>query len=201
MKTAPDTYLSRDLSQLLLIDHQPSMAAAVRSMDRQLLESNTLALARAADDFGVPVTLTVLDSTPDAARFYRESADDRAGHATVARTSIDVWDDVGLMAALAVQARRQLVLSGLWTEGSVCWSAISAIRGANYSVYVVTDACGGTTAQAHAAACRRMDQAGAHLVTLRQVQRGWQREPARPVSVLATRIAGGGVDAPRPGSD
>ncbi len=180
MKKNADTYLSRELSQLLLVDHQPSRAAAVQSMDRQLLKSNTLALTHSARALGIPVTLTALDSTPDAPQFYGPLAEDKEHLTTVARSTADVWDDADLMATLALQARRQLVLSGLWTECSVCWSAISMMRGANYLVFVVTDTCGGTTPERHAMACQRMTLAGAHLVTSQQVFGDWQLDPTAP---------------------
>ncbi|MGD9339923.1 MAG: isochorismatase family protein [Chromatiales bacterium] len=193
MKKDTDTYLSPELSQLLLIDHQPSRAAVVQSMDQQLLKSNTLALTRAASASGIPVTLTSLDSTPDAPQFYGPLEEGGVKLPTVTRRTADVWDDADLMAALAVQARRQLVLSGLWTECSVCWSAMSTMRGANYSVFVVTDTCGGTTAERHAMACQRMTLAGAHLVTLQQVLGDWRREPATPRSVRESSTAGAKV--------
>lgn len=162
-------------------------------MDRELLESNTLALTRSASAFGIPVTLTALDSTPDAPQFYGPMADDLIHLTTVTRSTADVWDDADLMAALGVQGRRQLVLSGLWTECSVCRSAVSTMRGANYSVFVVTDTCGGTTAERHAVACERMTLAGAHLVTLQQVFDAWQREPTVPQPARRASNAGGAV--------
>ena len=167
-------YLSRELSQLLLIDHQPTVADAVQSIDRQLLESNVIALARAADARGIPVTLTVLESRDVATPFYRDPEQVLGDQTTVVRASSNVWDDPQVMGTLAANARPQLVVSGLWTEQPVCASAISAMRGANYAVFVVTDACGGTTEGSHALACRRMSAAGARLVTVQDALAEWR---------------------------
>ncbi len=167
-------YLSRELSQLLLIDHQPTVADAVRSIDRQRLESNAIALAQAADVRGIPVTLTVLETRDVSTPFYRDPEQVLSAQTTVVRTSLNVWDDPHVMGALALNARPQLVVSGLWTEQPVCASAISAMQGANYAVFVVTDACGGTTEGSHALACRRMSAAGARLVTLQDALAEWQ---------------------------
>ncbi|MDJ0909097.1 MAG: isochorismatase family protein [Woeseiaceae bacterium] len=170
--------LSRDSSQLLLIDHQLTSAVAVRSMDPQRLRSNTIALARAAVSFAVPVTLTIaVKDAQQAAAPYQELAEVLIGHRIVSRETRDVWDDEGVMGSLALNARRQLVIAGLWTESAVCSSAISAMTGANYSVFVVSDASGGMTTESHALACRRMSLAGARIVTLPQVTSEWQRQP------------------------
>ncbi|MDJ0700668.1 MAG: isochorismatase family protein, partial [Woeseiaceae bacterium] len=168
------TYLSRELSQLLLIDHQPTVADAVQSIDRQLLESNVIALARVAYALGIPITLTVLEDRDVSKPFYRDPEQVLGGHTTVVRTSLNVWDDLQVMGTLARNARPQLVVSGLWTEQPVCSSAISAMQGANYAVFVVTDACGGTTEESHALACRRMSVSGARLVTLKEALVQWQ---------------------------
>ena len=46
-------------------------------------------------------------------------------------------------------------------------------------VYVVTDACGGTTPEAHERAIQRVTQAGAIPVTWQQVMLEWQRDWSR----------------------
>ena len=178
MHTHYGELLSRDLSQLLLIDHQVTSAVAVRSMDTQRLRSNAIALARAAVAFDVPVTLTTAVKGPlEAAATYRDLEEVLSGRRIIGRGTRDIWDDERLMGSLALNARRQLVIAGLWTESAVCSSAISAMTGANYSVFVVSDACGGMTTESHALACRRMNLAGARIVTLPQVTSEWQRGP------------------------
>ncbi|GAA3482221.1 isochorismatase family protein [Streptomyces yanii] len=51
---------------------------------------------------------------------------------------------------------------------------------ASYEVYPVVDAVGGTSLAAHEAALRRMEQAGAQLITwaqlLCELQRDWSRK-------------------------
>jgi nicotinamidase-related amidase len=41
-------------SQLIFIDHQPQMAFGVRSIDRQVLKNNNVALTKAAKVFHIP---------------------------------------------------------------------------------------------------------------------------------------------------
>ena len=51
-------------SALILIDHQPQMAFGVTSIDRQTLKNNTVALAKSARLFGVPIILTSTQPVP-----------------------------------------------------------------------------------------------------------------------------------------
>ena len=49
--------------QLIFIDHEPQMAFAVQSIDRQVLKNNTVALvAKAAKLFKVPTTITRVEA-------------------------------------------------------------------------------------------------------------------------------------------
>jgi nicotinamidase-related amidase len=52
------------------------------------------------------------------------------------------------------------VIAGQWTEVCVAMPVLSALD-AGYEVYVVTDACGGASREAHDMAVERMVQAGA----------------------------------------
>ena len=52
--------LTPDNCMLLLIDHQPQMAFATRSIDGQTLVNNVTGLAKSAKVFGVPAILTTV---------------------------------------------------------------------------------------------------------------------------------------------
>ena len=52
-------------SQLIFIDQQPQMAFGVQSIDRQTLKNNAVGLAKAAKIFGVPTTITTVETDPD----------------------------------------------------------------------------------------------------------------------------------------
>ena len=49
-------------SQLIFIDQQPQMAFGVQSIDRQALKNNVVALAKAAKVFGIPTTITTVET-------------------------------------------------------------------------------------------------------------------------------------------
>ena len=75
-------------SQVIFIDHQPQMAFGVQSIDRQVLKNNTVALAKAARVFGVPVTITTVMPRPcSAATASRDSWRTASARASAPTTS------------------------------------------------------------------------------------------------------------------
>jgi nicotinamidase-related amidase len=48
--------------QVIFIDQQPQMAFGVQSIDRQTLKNNVVGLAKAAKVFGIPTTITTVES-------------------------------------------------------------------------------------------------------------------------------------------
>ena len=61
MSTKPDL-LTPDNCQIIFIDHQPQMAFGVQSIDRQTLKNNVVALAKSAKVFGIPTTITTVET-------------------------------------------------------------------------------------------------------------------------------------------
>ena len=54
--------LTPNSCQLIYIDQQPQMAFGVQSIDRQILKNNVVELARAAIAYGVPTTITTVET-------------------------------------------------------------------------------------------------------------------------------------------
>lgn len=54
--------LTPENSQVIFIDQQPQMAFGVQSIDRQTLKNNVVALAKSAKVFGVPTTITTVET-------------------------------------------------------------------------------------------------------------------------------------------
>jgi len=162
--------------QLIFIDHQPQMAFGVQSMDRQALKNNTVGLAKAAKIFNIPTTITTVESESFSGFTYPELLDVFPDKALLERTSMNSWDDQKVRDALAKNNRRKVVVSGLWTEVCNCTFALSAMHDADYEIYMVADASGGTSKEAHDYAMQRMVQAGVVPVTWQQVLLEWQRD-------------------------
>ena len=176
-------------SQLIFIDHQPQMAFGVQSIDRQALKNNVVALAKSAKVFGIPTIITTVETDSFSGHTYPELLAVFPEAPLLERTSMNSWDDQKVRDALAEGAgegRRKIVVSGLWTEVCNLTFALSAMHDTDYEIYMVADASGGTSQDAHDYAMQRMIQAGVVPVTWQQVLLEWQRDWARKETYDAT---------------
>lgn len=163
---------------VVFIDYQPQMFFGVASMDRQALVNNLMVLAKTAKIFGVPVILTAVQSkgfrgniTPQLLALFPDQA-------PIQRTSMNAWDDKDFVAAVKRTGRKNFLLAALWSEACLAFPALQMLE-EGYGIYVVEDASGGTSQTAHAAAIRRIEQAGAVSLTALQVLLEFQRDWAR----------------------
>lgn len=166
-------------SQLIFIDHQPQMAFGVQSIDRQVLKNNTVGLAKAAKIFNVPTTITTVETNSFSGHTYPELLAVFPEAPLLERTSMNSWDDQKVRDALAKNAaegRKKVVVSGLWTEVCNTTFALSCLHDTDYEIYMVADASGGTSMDAHKYSMDRMVQAGVVPVTWQQVLLEWQRD-------------------------
>ncbi len=160
---------------VILIDHQPQMAFGVSSIDRQTLINNVVGLAKAAKIFSVPTILTTVAAKTFSGQLFPEIQEVFPDNEPVDRTSMNSWDDKKFRAAVTKTGRKKLVIAALWTEVCLAMPTIDAIS-EGYEVYVVTDASGGTSKEAHDMAIQRVIQAGAVPMTWLQVLLEFQRD-------------------------
>ncbi|MGZ2749557.1 hydrolase [Burkholderia stagnalis] len=168
--------LTPDNCQMIFIDQQPQMAFGVQSIDRQVLKNNVVALAKAAKTFDIPTIITTVETESFSGYTYPELLDVFPDHPLLERTSMNSWDDQKVRDALAKNGRKKVVVSGLWTEVCNNTFALCAMLEGGYEIYMVADASGGTTKEAHDFAMQRMIQAGVVPVTWQQVMLEWQRD-------------------------
>lgn len=173
-------------SQLIFIDHQPQMAFGVQSIDRQTLKNNTVALAKSAKVFNIPTIITTVETESFSGHTYPELLAVFPDTPLLERTSMNSWDDQKVRDTLAKNGRKKVVVSGLWTEVCNLTFALSAMDDSDYEIYMVADASGGTSKEAHDYAMQRMIQAGVVPVTWQQVLLEWQRDWARRDTYDAT---------------
>lgn len=165
-------------SILLFIDLQPQMAFGVANMDRQTLKNNVVALAKSAKVFNVPTFITTVETESFSGYTWPELTDVFPEADLLERSSMNSWDDQKVRDAVNGTGRKKLIFSGLWTEVCINSAANSAALD-GYEIYVVADACGGTSKEAHDYSMLRMIQAGIRPVTWQQVLLEWQRDWAR----------------------
>lgn len=171
--------------QIIFIDHQPQMAFGVQSIDRQVLKNNTVALAKAAKVFNIPTIITTVETESFSGNTYPELLDVFPGKDILERTSMNSWDDQKVRDALKANGKKKVVVAGLWTEVCNNSFALCAMLEGDYEIYMVADASGGTSKEAHDFAMQRMIQAGVIPVTWQQVMLEWQRDWARKETYTA----------------
>jgi nicotinamidase-related amidase len=161
-------------SAVVFIDHQPQMTFGVANMDRASMINNVTLLAKVAKEFNVPA-LTAVETESFSGYLWPQLLDVFPGQPVVERTSMNAWDDAGFRTAIEATGRKNILLTGLWTEVCVCWPTLSMLE-AGYNVYVVEDCCGATSVAAQDAALSRMVQAGAVRLTTIAALLEWQRD-------------------------
>ncbi|WP_286897250.1 MULTISPECIES: hydrolase [Achromobacter] len=177
--TAKLEVLTPENSQIIFIDHQPQMAFGVQSIDRQTLKNNVVGLAKGAKAFDIPTIITTVETESFSGYTYPELLDVFPEKKVLERTSMNSWDDQKVRDQLAANGRKKVIVAGLWTEVCNTTFALCAMLEGEYEIYMVSDASGGTSKEAHDMAMQRMIQAGVVPVTWQQVLLEWQRDWAR----------------------
>ena len=182
-KVGLDALLTPENSVLVLIDYQPFQFANTRNMDPTMILNNTIGLAKAAKAFKVPTILTtvVKDRGGNLPQALQAVFPDQV---PIDRTTLNTWEDSRVVDLVKKTGRKKIVFAALWTEICLAFPAIHAL-GDGYDVYVVTDASGGVSVEAHERAIQRLVQAGAVPLTWMGVMSEWQRDWAREATVGA----------------
>ncbi len=164
-------------SILVLIDHQPYQFTNLNSHEPTMIINNVVGLAKSAKVFDVPTILTTVIEERGGF-IIKELQNVFPDQKPINRTFINTWEDPNVTEVVKKSGRKQLILAALWTEICLAMPAIQAL-GEGYDVFIVTDASGGVTAEAHDMAVRRMVQAGAVPINWMAVLAEWQRDWAR----------------------
>ncbi|MCI0623292.1 MAG: hydrolase [Acidobacteria bacterium] len=171
-------------SALIIIDYQPVQVNSIASMDRQKLIDNIVGVAKIGLAYKLPIVHSTVNvktglNKPPISQLRKVLA----GIETVDRTTINSWEDVEFVQAVKATGRKKLIMTALWTEACLTFPALDALK-EGYEVYVVADAVGGTSVEAHEAALRRIEQAGGKMISwtqlLCELQRDWARKETVP---------------------
>lgn len=190
-----DKLLTPKNHTLILIDHQPQMAFATRSIDIAELRNNVTGLAKAAHAFQVPTILTTVAATSFSGPVFPELQAVFPEQKPIDRSTMNTWEDKRVVDQVKKFGRKKVVMAALWTEVCLLEPVLSAID-EGYDVYIVTDASGGVSKEAHDMSVQRMVQAGAQPITwlqyMLELQRDWARgETYAPVMDIAKQHGGG----------
>jgi len=163
---------------LIMIDHQSQMSFATKSIDAVLLRNNAALVAAGAAGFGVSTILTTVAEKTFSGPIFDEIKTAFPKADVIDRTSMNTWEDPRIAERVNAIGKAKIVLAGLWTSVCIVGPALSALD-QGFEVYVVADACGDVSDEAHERAMDRMVQAGAQPMTslqyLLELQRDWAR--------------------------
>jgi nicotinamidase-related amidase len=191
-KPSPDL-LNPTNHALVLIDYQSEMGFAVKNISIEELRNNSAIVAGASTIFNIPTVVTTVAEKsfsgpvfPEIKEFYPANYIDR--------TSMNTWEDVNAYKAITGKNKKKIVFAGLWTSVCIVGPALSA-KAEGYDVYVITDASGDVSKEAHEMAINRMTQAGVKTMTstqyLLELQRDWARaETYKAVTDLVKKYGG-----------
>lgn len=192
---AGKTLLSPTDHALILIDHQSQMAFATKSIDPVLLRNNAALVAKSAAGFGVPTILTTVAEKTFSGPMFSEIKAAFPDADVIDRTTMNTWEDPRIAEKVNGIGKGRLVMAGLWTSVCIVGPALSAVD-QGFEVYVIADASGDITAEAHELAMQRMIQAGVRPMTslqyLLELQRDWARGDTYAMTTGIARVNGGG---------
>jgi nicotinamidase-related amidase len=188
------TLLSPADHTLIMIDHQSQMAFATKSIGAVELRNNAGLVAHAAKAFNVSTIITSVAEKSFSGPLFDEIKDAFQGAEVIDRTTMNTWEDTRVVAQVKAIGKPRIVLAGLWTSVCIVGPALSALD-QGFEVYVLADACGDVSTEAHERSMDRMVQAGARPMTslqyLLELQRDWARAETYDSTVNVAKKWGG----------
>jgi len=172
-------------STLVLVDYQHRLMPMIHGGAQAV--ARALRLADAARELGIRVLGT--EQNPAGLGPNDEAVRQRCA-STLAKMHFDACED-GLLDLLGSDPA-EVVIAGCEAHVCLLQTALGLLR-AGRRVWVVADACGSRSAQDHALAMQRLQQAGATLVSTEMVVFEWLRSCTHPrfkpvLALVKTRI-------------
>jgi nicotinamidase-related amidase len=135
-------------------------------------------ISRSAKSFGVPTILTTVAEKSFSGPMFEEIVEAFDHQPMIDRTSMNTWEDEGVIAEINRIGKERIVFAGLWTSVCIVGPVASAID-QGFDCYFIADACADISVEAHERAVQRMIQLGAKPMTslqyLLELQRDWAR--------------------------
>src|ERR1700719_827169 len=133
---------------LILIDFQSQMAFATKSIDPVVWRNIAALVANAARAFNVSTIPTTVAEKAFSGPMFDEIKAAFPKAKFFDRTSMNGWEDKAVIAEVNRIGKRRIVLAGLWTSVCIVGPALSALE-QGYEIYVIADACGDVSTEAH----------------------------------------------------
>ena len=121
---------------------------------------------------GAPTILTTVDTQSFSGHMWPELLDVFPEQEPIERTGMNSWDTEAFRAAIRATGKKNIILSGLWTEVCITWPALHMLA-EGYNIYVVEDACGSRRDVDRTAGLARLRAAGCVPVTVEAILFEW----------------------------
>jgi len=188
-------YFRPENSTLLLIDHQVGTMQLIKNIPLEVVKRNTLALAKTAKIFGMPVVLTSSQEErlqgpliPELAEILPHAFEMRVKRAGI----VNAWNDPNFKKAVEETKRQNLIMAGVTTDVCLVFPAISACR-EGYQVQAVVDASGSPFDNSEEMARRRMAKEGVVLTATNTLMAELAQDWSRPEGSQLLQILFGEV--------
>lgn len=146
--------------QILFVDLQQALTQGSQSIAPEALAVNAGVLAKIGSLLKVPMTFSVVPVAGQPGVLIPELAPYAHSKNTFHRILAGSFTDQDMVAALAANRRKTLIIAGFATEVAVLQSALSAMA-AGYTAQIPVDVIGSAYSRTESAALRQMEQAGA----------------------------------------
>lgn len=173
-------------SQLVVIDIQERLVAAMPVKPRQQTLHNTALLSQAANTLKIPIVHTEqypkgLGTTEEVVRTHLADVE------TIEKTCFSCCAAEGFITAVSLAQRQQIILCGMESHVCVLQTAIE-LQQAGYQVFVVEDAVCSRHKQNHKNALARLRQSGVIVTNTESVIFEWLRDAAHPDFKTLSRL-------------
>ncbi|WPY01874.1 Cysteine hydrolase family protein (plasmid) [Candidatus Trichorickettsia mobilis] len=177
----PITYFTNKDSALLLIDHQIGTMQLIRTMDLEVVKKNTIALAKVAKIFNIPVIITSSQENNFQGPLIAELSEilpEEFNNRIKRQGIVNAWSDNNFREAVEATKRKNLIMAGVTTDVCLVYPAISAVN-EGYKVQAVLDASGSPFEISEETARQRMESAGVVLTAtntlIAELTQDWSR--------------------------
>lgn len=160
-------------SQLVVIDIQEKLAAAMKPEVREQVLKNTAILCEAANNLNIPIVRT--EQYPKGLGPTEQQVAQHLNHPAIEKTCFSCYRSPDFVEKLAEHSRRQVLLTGM--ESHVCVMQTAAqLSEHGYQVFVVQDAVCSRRKQHHKNALARLRQAGIQVIMTESALFEWLRD-------------------------
>ena len=165
---ADATQITPSNSAIVLVDHQPGVAAWTSSLPAGQMAANAAILARLGEQLHIPLLIT---STREDEGFLGTTIEEIQHAAPAAYQNrirrggtLDAFGDPGFVEAVKALGRPNLIIAGLTSDVCLANTALSA-AGAGYHVHAVADASASTSVLADTVTYDRLRDRGVTVGT------------------------------------